>query len=97
MQFTSHMTSNGVSEPLFTVGDIPGVLWSPTTAYASRPLVLLAHGGGAEVSTRPPKASVARPLGLARRLLGFIRDRSVALWYVDHGSGALVIGERRGV
>jgi hypothetical protein len=35
MQFTSHLTSNGVSEPLFTVGDIPGVLWSSTTAYAS--------------------------------------------------------------
>jgi hypothetical protein len=32
MQFTSHMTSNGVSERLFTVGDIPGVLWSPTAA-----------------------------------------------------------------
>src|SRR5664279_5944650 len=27
-------------------------------------------------------------LGLARRLLGFIRDKSVALWYVDPGGGA---------
>jgi pimeloyl-ACP methyl ester carboxylesterase len=46
MRFTSETTPNGVSERLFTLDDIPGVLWSPTGATGSRPLVLLGHGGG---------------------------------------------------
>ena len=46
MHFTSETTSNGVSERLFTLDHIPGVLWSPAGAAGSRPLVLLGHGGG---------------------------------------------------
>jgi pimeloyl-ACP methyl ester carboxylesterase len=46
MLFTSETTSDGVSERLFTIGDIPGVLWTPADAAGSRPLVLLCHGGG---------------------------------------------------
>ena len=46
MRFTSETTSNGVLERLFTLDDIPGVLWSPADATDSRPLVLLSHGGG---------------------------------------------------
>ncbi|MCG5213504.1 lysophospholipase [Streptosporangium sp. KLBMP 9127] len=46
MRFTSQTTSNGVSERLFNLDDIPGVLWSPADAAGSRPLVLLGHGGG---------------------------------------------------
>jgi pimeloyl-ACP methyl ester carboxylesterase len=46
MRFTSETTSNGVSERLFTLDHIPGVLWSPAGAAGSRPLVLLGHGGG---------------------------------------------------
>ncbi len=46
MLFTSETTSDGVSERLFTLGDIPGVLWSPAGAVGGRPLVLLGHGGG---------------------------------------------------
>jgi pimeloyl-ACP methyl ester carboxylesterase len=46
MRFTSETTSNGVSERLFTLADIPGVLWSPADGTGSRPLVLLGHGGG---------------------------------------------------
>jgi hypothetical protein len=37
MRFTSQTTSNGVSERLFTLDDIPGVLWSPADATGSRP------------------------------------------------------------
>jgi len=46
MRFTSQTTSNGVSERLFTLDDIPGVLWSPADAVGTCPLVLLGHGGG---------------------------------------------------
>jgi pimeloyl-ACP methyl ester carboxylesterase len=46
MRFTSQTTVNGVSEPLFTLDDVPGVLWSPADAAGPRPLVLLGHGGG---------------------------------------------------
>jgi dienelactone hydrolase len=46
MHFTSETTSNGVSERLFTLDHIPGVLWSPADAAGSCPLVLLGHGGG---------------------------------------------------
>jgi dienelactone hydrolase len=46
MRLTPETTSDGVSEYLFTVGDVPGVLWSPAGAVGGRPLVLLGHGGG---------------------------------------------------
>jgi dienelactone hydrolase len=45
-QVTSETTSDGVSERLFTLGDITGVFWSPADAVGGRPLVLLGHGGG---------------------------------------------------
>jgi pimeloyl-ACP methyl ester carboxylesterase len=46
VRFISETTSSGVSERLFTLGRICGVLWSPADAANSRPLVLLGHGGG---------------------------------------------------
>jgi pimeloyl-ACP methyl ester carboxylesterase len=46
-QFTAGSSANGMLERDFTVGDVPGVLWSPVSAAAGRaPLVLMAHGGG---------------------------------------------------
>jgi dienelactone hydrolase len=59
MRFTSETTSNGVSERLFTLDDIPSVLWSPTDATGSRPLVLLGHGGG-QHKTAPAMVGRAR-------------------------------------
>ncbi|MER6306719.1 alpha/beta hydrolase [Streptomyces sp. NPDC001657] len=46
LQFTAEKTSNGVVERDFTVGEIPGVLWSPASGAERAPLVLLGHGGG---------------------------------------------------
>lgn len=46
MHFTAETAANGVSERMFTVDDIPGVLWEPADVVGRRPLVLLAHGGG---------------------------------------------------
>jgi hypothetical protein len=42
----SETIADGVSERPFTLGDVPGVLWSPAGADPGGPLVLLAHGGG---------------------------------------------------
>ena len=45
MQFTSEQRLNdGVLEREFTLGEIPGVLWTPGSAPA--PLILIGHNGG---------------------------------------------------
>jgi pimeloyl-ACP methyl ester carboxylesterase len=46
MRFTANTTSDGVVERDFTVGDVPGVLWSPASGPDRAPLVLIGHGGG---------------------------------------------------
>ena len=46
MRFTSKTSSGGVCEHLFTLGEIPGVLWTPEGASGTRPLILMGHGGG---------------------------------------------------
>ncbi|WP_406481657.1 alpha/beta hydrolase [Streptomyces sp. NBC_01615] len=46
VQFTAETSSNGVLERDFTVGDVPGVLWSPASGADRAPLVLMGHGGG---------------------------------------------------
>ncbi|RBQ15788.1 alpha/beta hydrolase [Spongiactinospora rosea] len=46
MRFTAQTSSGGVSERLFTLGEIPGVLWTPEGATGPRPLILMGHGGG---------------------------------------------------
>nr|WSX53831.1 alpha/beta hydrolase [Streptomyces sp. NBC_00974] len=46
LQFTTESSSNGMAERDFTVGDVPGVLWSPASGAEHAPLVLMGHGGG---------------------------------------------------
>ncbi|MEU1199659.1 alpha/beta hydrolase [Streptomyces sp. NPDC005813] len=46
VHFTAEKTSNGVVERDFTVGGVPGVLWSPASGPERAPLVLMGHGGG---------------------------------------------------
>lgn len=46
LHFTSEASSNGVIERDFTLGEVPGVLWSPASRPARTPLVLMGHGGG---------------------------------------------------
>ncbi|MFF3546956.1 alpha/beta hydrolase [Streptomyces platensis] len=47
LRFTAESSSNGMVERDFTVGDVPGVLWSPPSGADRAPLVLMGHGGGA--------------------------------------------------
>jgi len=47
MQITSEQRfDDGVLERNFTLGEIPGILWTPGSATAAAPLVLLGHPGG---------------------------------------------------
>jgi hypothetical protein len=46
VRITSDAVAGGIREQLFTVGDIPGVLWTPAEGSGPRPLVLIGHGGG---------------------------------------------------
>ena len=47
MQFTSEQRlDDGVLERNFTLGEIPGILWTPGSASAPAPLILLGHPGG---------------------------------------------------
>jgi dienelactone hydrolase len=54
MRITSSLPDNGI---LFTVDDIPGVLWTPAGGVG--PLVLVGHGGG-QHRTAPGMAARAR-------------------------------------
>ncbi|MEV1118106.1 alpha/beta hydrolase [Actinosynnema sp. NPDC049800] len=47
MRFTSEQRfADGVLEREFTLGGIPGILWTPGSASAPSPLILLGHPGG---------------------------------------------------
>jgi dienelactone hydrolase len=47
MPFTSEQRlDDGVLERGFTLGEIPGILWTPGSASAPAPLILLGHPGG---------------------------------------------------
>ncbi|MGK4584214.1 alpha/beta hydrolase [Kitasatospora sp. HPMI-4] len=61
LQFTAESSSNGMVERDFTVGDIPGVLWSPASGTDRAPLVLMGHGGG-QHKKHPAMAGRARLL-----------------------------------
>ncbi|MEY9889775.1 pimeloyl-ACP methyl ester carboxylesterase [Catenulispora sp. MAP12-49] len=61
--FSSDTRADGVRERDFTVGDVPGVLWSPESASGLAPLVLIGHGGGIHKKA-PASAQRARRLVL---------------------------------
>jgi hypothetical protein len=47
LRFTSQQRlDDGVLEREFTLGEIPGILWTPGSASAPAPLILLGHPGG---------------------------------------------------
>jgi len=47
MRFTSEQhLDDGVLEREFTLGEIPGILWTPGSASAPTPLILIGHPGG---------------------------------------------------
>ncbi|MCL2515129.1 MAG: alpha/beta hydrolase [Microbacteriaceae bacterium] len=78
MQFFSETTSDGVVERSFTLGDVPGVLWSPVSAEAGAPVILMGHGGS--LHKRAP--------GLVSRAVGLVAScgfHAVAIDMPGHG------------
>jgi dienelactone hydrolase len=59
MQITATSTSDGVTEQLVALGDLPAVLWTPEDCGGTRPLILLGHGGGRH-KRDPDLVAVAR-------------------------------------
>src|SRR5258708_40256688 len=73
MRFTSETSSGGVSEQLFTLGEIPGVLWTPESVAGTRPLILMGHGGGQHKKTP----------GIVARARRFVAECGFAVAAVD--------------
>ncbi|MEU1529743.1 dienelactone hydrolase family protein [Streptomyces fagopyri] len=78
MRFTSRTSFDGVLEQLFTLDEIPGVLWTPEGAVGTRPLVLMGHGGGQH--KKAPDL-----LALARRIVAECGFAAVAVDVPGHG------------
>jgi pimeloyl-ACP methyl ester carboxylesterase len=78
VQFSTEVTSDGVTERAFTLSGITGVLWTPAGAQGSRPLVLLGHGGGQH-------KKAPRNLAHARRLVTACSFAAVAIDAPGHG------------
>lgn len=64
MDLVTETASSDLVVRRFTVGDVPGTLWSPPSAAPGTPLVLTGHGGG--LHSRHPGV-VARAETLVRR------------------------------
>jgi dienelactone hydrolase len=75
---SSSASSDGVIERLFTLGEIPGVLWTPEGASGTRPLILMGHGGG-QHKTAP------RIVAGARRFVAECGFAAVAIDAPGHG------------
>jgi dienelactone hydrolase len=73
MRFNSETSSDGVREHLFTLDEIPGVLWTPDGAVGPRPLIVMGHGGG-----QHKKAP-----GVVARALRFVTECGFAVVAVD--------------
>src|SRR5262245_60683721 len=78
VHFTTTRSSDDVVERDFTVGEVPGVLWSPASDGHRAPLVLMGHGGGLH---KTPPALVAR----AHRYVTAYGYRVVAVDAPGHG------------
>jgi dienelactone hydrolase len=82
MDWVSEVTEKGVTERRFDLDvegvTVPGILWTPENATATRPLVLIGHGGSQH--KRAPNV-----LALARRLVRHLGFAAAAIDGPMHG------------
>jgi alpha-beta hydrolase superfamily lysophospholipase len=64
LNFIAETVSDGVVDRSFTIGEIPGVLWSPASAAPDAPLLLMGHGGG--LHKRSPGLAARARLAVVR-------------------------------
>jgi alpha-beta hydrolase superfamily lysophospholipase len=81
VELLAEEVTDGVSEQLFTVAGVPGVLWTPAGASGGRPLVLMCHGRSQHKKADP----------LRRRAERYVRRHGWAVAALDApGHGARV-------
>jgi len=78
LQFSAKISSDGLVERDFTVGEVTGVLWSPASGADRAPLVLMGHGGGQHCKA-PAMA------GRARRIVTGCGFHAAAIDAPGHG------------
>ncbi|WP_157244798.1 alpha/beta hydrolase family protein [Nonomuraea typhae] len=78
MRFTTETSFDGVTERLFTLDEVPGVLWTPGDTVGERPLVLIGHGGGQH--KKAPDV-----VTLARRFVGELGYAVASVDVPNHG------------
>ena len=88
MRFTSETSADGVLEQLFSLGEIPGVLWTAEGAAGTRPLILMGHGGGQH--KKAPDI-----VALARRLVAECGFAAAAVDVPGHGDRPVDEGYNR--
>ena len=88
MRFTSETSAVGVLEQLFSLGEIPGVLWTAEGAAGTRPLILMGHGGGQH--KKAPDI-----VALARRLVAECGFAAAAVDVPGHGDRPVDEGYNR--
>ncbi|AOR34268.1 hypothetical protein BFF78_27310 [Streptomyces fodineus] len=73
MQFTSEISSPGITERTFTLDDVTGVLWSPTDGTAGAPLILMGHSGSLHKKSR----------GILARAFHYVTDYGFSVAAID--------------
>lgn len=86
MRLSSGTPSGSVTEQVFTLGGIPGVVWIPTDALGTRPLILTGHVDGLRASAsrsspRNPARGTGHSAGVVPGPVGLVlRDQRLALF-----------------
>src|ERR1700722_14376935 len=73
MRLTSETSLDGVTDQLFTLGEIPGLLCTPEDAHGTGPLILMGHVG----------AQQKKPPGVLARARRFAAEGGFAVAAID--------------
>ena len=98
MRFTSEQRlDDGVLERAFTLGEIPGVLWTPGSASVPAPLILLGQPIDDEIVDRLVLPLVEKAVPERRAALDALLSLPEIGGPVGYAGGVIAIGIRRAV